>query len=242
MLLGVCSCESIPGLSFGDNHLKAFMGPENGVAEAESDFSQQISFCGWIQPNFSRWQTWIGILELRTTLTLGDRTPLLQLVVTSGNSGLAELQFMDVHKFSFTPGFSYVNLLRKWSAFCFSVDFQANEAQAALNGQVSAKVKNPDTAPNFFGRFDGNKLEADQTGARYVFRLGRYYFDNNPLVGKLAAVSAWDSILSEEQMRTRTSCSSPVFEQGNLISARTTWTPTASLVSLIATNIKRVMS
>ena len=26
------------------------------------------------------------------------------------------------------------------SAFCFSVDFEANEAQAALNGQVSAKV------------------------------------------------------------------------------------------------------
>ena len=36
------------------------------------------------------------------------------------------------------------------------------------------QVKNPDTAPNFFGRFDGNKLEADQTGARYVFRLGRW--------------------------------------------------------------------
>ena len=28
----------------------------------------------------------------------------------------------------------------KRSAFCFSVDFQANEAQAALNGQVSALV------------------------------------------------------------------------------------------------------
>ena len=37
-----------------------------------------------------------------------------QLVVRSGDSGLAQLQFIDVHKFSFTPGFPYVNLLRKW--------------------------------------------------------------------------------------------------------------------------------
>ena len=29
---------------------------QNGVAEAESDFSQKLSFCGWIQPNFSRWR------------------------------------------------------------------------------------------------------------------------------------------------------------------------------------------
>ena len=89
------------------------------------------------------------------------------MVVASGKDGLAEIQFTDVHEFSFTPGFPYVNILRKWwyillasfksllsqikttictntilrrSAFCFSVDFQANEAQAALNGQVSAKV------------------------------------------------------------------------------------------------------
>ena len=37
------------------------------------------------------------------------------------------------------------------------------------------QVKNPDTAPNFFGRFDGNKLDSDQAGARYVFRLGRWW-------------------------------------------------------------------
>ena len=37
-----------------------------------------------------------------------------QLLVTSDNSGMAQLQFMDVHKFSFTPAFPYVNLLRKW--------------------------------------------------------------------------------------------------------------------------------
>ena len=88
-------------------------------------------------------------------------------MVGSGKDGLAEIQFTDVHEFSFAPGFPYVNILRKWwyillasfksllsqikttictntilrrSAFCFSVDFQANEAQAALNGQVSAKV------------------------------------------------------------------------------------------------------
>ena len=81
---------------------------------------------------------------------------IFKLVVASGNSGLAELQFTDVHNFNFSPGFPYVNLLRKWwelslvnylsfyfnirSAFCFSVDFEANEAQAALNGQVSTKV------------------------------------------------------------------------------------------------------
>ena len=46
----------------------------------------------------------------------------------------------------------------------------------------------------------------------------RYYFDNNPLVGKLAGISAWDSVLSEEEMKTRTSCSQPIFDQGNLIS------------------------
>ena len=52
---------------------------------------------------------------------------------------------------------------------------------------------------------------------------GRYYFDNNPLVGKLAGLAAWSSLLSENQMRTRTSCSSPVFEQGNLLSGEYIW-------------------
>ena len=177
------------------------------MAEAESEFSQQLSFCGWIRPNFSRWreilislpilmmiiffldgftrwrkrinctdchqrlgleslsceQHWQLKIELRLFrfgLNMSHIkqfwSTIFKLVVASGNSGLAELQFTDVHNFNFSPGFPYVNLLRKWwelslvnylsfyfntrSAFCFSVDFEANEAQAALNGQVSAKV------------------------------------------------------------------------------------------------------
>ena len=35
-------------------------------------------------------------------------------MVGSGKDGLAEIQFTDVHEFSFTPGFPYVNILRKW--------------------------------------------------------------------------------------------------------------------------------
>ena len=47
-------------------------------------------------------------------LNLSHNSLISEVVVGSGKDGLAEIQFTDVHEFSFTPGFPYVNILRKW--------------------------------------------------------------------------------------------------------------------------------
>ena len=64
-----------------------------------------------------------------------------------------------------------------------------------------------------------------------MFRFGRYYFDGNPFIGRMTGISAWDTVLTEEQMRVRTSCSAVSLEPGSLLSASTSWTLTAALVT-----------
>ena len=93
------------------------------MAEAYTEFSQQVSVCAWIHPEWTRWrelaflhsvliiaiviviviimiiiipsfhnlcsEDWIGLFELRTTLTLNDSVPLIQVLIPQGPHHLA---------------------------------------------------------------------------------------------------------------------------------------------------------
>ena len=122
-------------------------------------------------------------------------------------------------------------MLRKWSGFCISLDFEANEAQVALNGKVALKIKNPATSPNKFNRFDGKRLEEDHSDARFVFRFGRYFFDGNPFIGRMTGIAAWPKVLTEQELGLRSSCSPVSLVPGSLLSSLTSWSLTASLVT-----------
>jgi hypothetical protein len=100
----------------------------------------------------------------------------------------------------------------------------------ALNGLVSALVRDPATRPNKHNRFDGGTLAGDQAGAQFVFRFGRYYFDGNPFIGRMAGVAAWPALLPPEELGPRTSCTAPAPRPGTLLPP-TRWTLTTPLVT-----------
>ena len=54
-----------------------------------------------------------------------------------------------------------------------SVDFSLNEAQVALNGVVSEKVRNPKTPALYGGKFDKGLLALEPDGASFILQLGR---------------------------------------------------------------------
>ena len=101
---------------------------------------------------------------------------------------MAQITLMDVHTFKTDRMFPYNNLLNKWNKFCISYDFVNNEAQVGFNGRVSELIKDPDTYPNYKGRFDGGLLEKE---TEFTFQVGRYSFDKNPFIGTIADINVW---------------------------------------------------
>ena len=60
----------------------------------------------------------------------------------------------------------------------------------------------------FFFNFDGSPnlkliddFPSNSSSLPLVVRLGRYYYDNTPLLGKIVDFNMWDSLLTEQQMR-----------------------------------------
>ena len=73
-----------------------------------------------------------------------------------------------------------------------------------------------------------------------VFRLGRYYFDKAPFVGRMAGMAAWSSLLTEEQMQVWTSCRPAVLAPGVLISTSTSWRSTGGLVTQTSVDMEEL--
>ena len=79
--------------------------------------------------------------------------------------------------------FTY-NIRSKWTSFCFAIDFPGDQWELFINGnpfgyQVS-KLR----------RLDGRMSNA--TKLPMIVRIGIYYFDNKPLIGKIIDINFWD--------------------------------------------------
>ena len=92
--------------------------------------------------------------------------------------GFFEFQVVDGPNFKPSRLVPFINILRKWSKFCISYDFEKNEAQGAINGYHTQKLQNPETNPNMNGTFDAHTIKNAPFGTNLIITLGRYAFDN----------------------------------------------------------------
>ena len=79
------------------------------------------------------------------------------------------------------PGDKIKNIRLKWLAICLNFDYVNGTVEMFLNGEKSAKkVKKPITVP------EGSE------GSPLIVRIGRYYYDDTPLIGKMVDINLWD--------------------------------------------------
>ena len=229
-------CILISGVSFIDNNSTESLTSGNGVAITRTKFSKSVSICFWIFPIWSRFLTWIGLLEIRTDLSLNNTEKVLNLKIEQElKTREGKISFSNYPNFEFHKKFPFIGLMRKWSNLCLGIDFVKNEARVAINGDISKVMKNPQTAWFLGNRFDSGigNLDAED----YVLIFGRYYFDKNPFVGKIGGVRIWNRVLSEEELFEQSSCSSHQLPKTEV----TDWKLTGTLVRNTHIHISEIL-
>ena len=78
---------------------------------------------------------------------------------------------------------SPVNPISKWISLCIAIDFKHDDRVMYLDG------KNRNGRGRVLRLMNGKLSNA--TALPMVVRLGHYFFDNKPLIGKLVDVNIW---------------------------------------------------
>ena len=113
------------------------------------------------------------------------------------------------------------SLLQKWSSICLNIDYENSVVQSWIDGEDLG--------------FDNRTLTYSNTTSMIV-RLGKYWADGGPLIGKILDFNMWDRLLSQEEMAKYTQCYpnylriQPI---GNLINSTTQWEISGSLIEKI---------
>ena len=118
--------------------------------------------------------------------------------------GLMRVWAADVHTFQINQTIPYRNLLRKWSKLCVSYDFEKNEAQAAFNGRVSTVAKDPESLNYMLNTFDAKNIADAAPNTQFLLIIGRYYYDENPFIGRMANVNVWSRTMNAQELEDRT--------------------------------------
>ena len=78
-------------------------------------------------------------------------------------------------------GTSTKNIRLKWVAVCLNLDYDNSTVQLFINGERSPQIdKKPLTLPG------------DHQDKPLIIRMGRYYYDDTPLIGKIVDINIWD--------------------------------------------------
>ena len=76
---------------------------------------------------------------------------------------------------------STTNLRLKWLLICTNFDYESGKVELFLNGKkVNQTEKKPIT------------LSKDENKKSMVLRIGKYYLDGTPMIGKVVNVNIWD--------------------------------------------------
>ena len=67
-----------------------------------------------------------------------------------------------------------------------------------------------------------------------VIRIGHYYFDNKPLIGKMVDVNVWSRYLSSRELERFSNCSLHTEKFGDLINETSEFTVTGNLTTRIS--------
>jgi len=148
------------------------------VVEAETPFSPTLSVCLWINPkHLSNKAAWIQIFELRTNLTKRIKDKPSNTNWPSINTFILDntIHIMDSAKAELVK-MPRINFLRRWTNFCFSFNFPANEAKIAMNGKLLGKFKDPTTNGLYENQFGGKSILRETKDSKYFFTFGRYFF------------------------------------------------------------------
>ena len=110
-------------------------------------------------------------------------------------------------------------------AICYSIDYDNGTMSMFLNGEKLPQKSRKAMA-----------LPANSSSLPLVVRLGRYYYDDTPLLGKILDFNLWDRVLTEEEMSNYSKCGEEEYTAtppGNLINQDTVWNITGSLITKI---------
>ena len=129
---------------------------------------------------------------------MSENTSPVSVTLSSNEEGLVTVLLIDVVEYKFENSIPYMNMLRKWNKLCASFDFKENQAQFSFNGIVSNIVKPDPHCPNYNGTFDGNKITMASPNENLTLKFGMYYYDNNPFIGYIINVNAWDRTMKQE--------------------------------------------
>lgn len=75
------------------------------------------------------------------------------------------------------------SLLHKWTWMCLALDFPGDRWELFLNGEKVEEVRSKSKPLD--GKFSNN------TELPMVVRIGHYYFDNKPIIGKIVDFHMW---------------------------------------------------
>ena len=98
----------------------------------------------------------------------------------------------------------------KWNSICLNIDFSNNLAELFMNGQHFYNSTSVRLRPV------GGKL-SKSTGTSLTIRIGHYYFDNKPIIGKMADVHVWSRLLTFKEGVKFSDCLNYGEKKGNWI-------------------------
>ena len=75
------------------------------------------------------------------------------------------------------------SLISKWTGFCVALDFHNNTWDMRINGKENTGKK------TWARPTDG--FMSNNTDLPMVIRIGHYYFDNKPIIGRIVDINIW---------------------------------------------------
>ena len=189
-LLGIRGQTILKGFELLDPQKSGYVAAEDSVVQAITPLATQLSLCYWFN---QRWAgpTHFGGFELRTTMTQKRKStpsnsnwPSLYEFGGSWGEGEGESKvgIMAVKYFSLKGKRRGINFARKWIHYCFSFEFQANEMQIAVNGEVFEKSEIHSTEKVYKDQLGGPEMLKESDASNFFFAFGRYWFDDARVV------------------------------------------------------------
>ena len=219
----------LKGMRFIDNNQTVPWLEENGNITFDfSSYPVQLSICMKINLEFTRYTTYTGLLYIMDTKT---RNILLNFEISSTRRYNIVVEFpgrTGDFEWHFGKEKLKANFLRKWTWFCFSMDYEKQTAKLAVNGRL---LESRHT----------EKLTKDAPSCgncRLV--LGHFYRDSNPILGSLLDFSVWNETISDEDLMAFTNCKSYTEFSGSLIGRLSDMRVQGSLIKPITADLETV--
>ena len=143
-LLSANSQTILRGYSFLDNNQTIPWVEENGNATFEfSSYPVQFAFCMKINLRFERYITYAGLIYIED-MENGDI--LVNVEISNNRAYNFFIEFPSRSgdfEWHFGEEMLKANFLRKWTWFCFSMDFKEQTANFAVNGRLLKPLVKP---------------------------------------------------------------------------------------------------